>query len=456
MYVVGAALVYWLVPEQFITVHLHPAKLINLGLIVASWFAYRALKHQSLSRRPVFGLDLGILVMVSVGIGGALAHAPTGYHLEFAGLLVLVLILIVRAALVPSSPEWTALVGLLASPATVSGAYREFASSPLGPLPAVGVVIGLGLWCIAAIGVSAFVSRIVYGLVRQVEEATQLGQYTLGAKLGEGGMGAVYRAEHALLRRPTAVKLLLPERLGAANLARFEREVQLTALLSHPNTVAIYDYGRTFEGTFYYAMEYLEGRTLEQIVEQEGPQSEARVVHILRQVAGSLREAHDLGLIHRDIKPSNILLCQRGGIPEFVKVIDFGLVKQVQGDGNANLTQANAITGTPLYMAPESLTSADAITPSVDTYALGCVAYYLLTGAPPFTGVTIVEVCGHHLLSAPVPVSERRSASTTPALEALVHRCLAKQSGERPSDTELLEALTSLQRALPLAVLGAL
>ncbi len=307
MYVVGAVLVLLWAPEQFLTVHRHPSKLVNLGLVVSSWLTYRTLSHRQLGRTVVFALDLGLLLMVSIGIGAALAHAPTGYHLEFAGLLVMVLILVIRAALVPSTAAWTTLIGVLAAPATMAGAYREFAKSPLGPLPTWGVMVGLALWCATAIGVSAFVSRIVYGLVRQVQQATQLGQYTLRSKLGEGSMGAVYRADHALLRRPTAVKLLLPERLGAASIARFEREVQLTAQLSHPNTVAIYDYGRTLDGTFYYAMEYLDGRTLEQIVREEGKQDEARVIHILLQVMGSLREAHEAGLIHRDIKPSNIL-----------------------------------------------------------------------------------------------------------------------------------------------------
>lgn len=449
MYVVGAVLVFVLARAEFVSVHLHPSKLINLFLVVASWSIHRALCRLPLSNRSVLAIDLGLLLMVSIGIGTALAHAPIGYHLEFAGLLILVLTLVVRAALVPSTPAWTALIGLLASPATMLGAYDEFSESPLGPLPTSGVMVGLGLWCAAAIAVSAFVSRIVYGLVKQVQEATQLGQYTLGARIGEGGMGAVYRAEHALLRRPTAVKLLLPERLGAASLARFEREVQLTSQLSHPNTVAIYDYGRTPEGIFYYAMEYLEGRTLERIIEEEGPQAEARVIHILLQVVGSLREAHEAGLIHRDVKPSNILLCRRGGIPEFVKVIDFGLVKQVQSDGDVNLTQANTLAGTPLFMAPESLTSPDAVTPAVDVYALGCVAYALLTGAPPFVGSSVIEVCGHHLHSAPAPLSQRAAVAIDPRLEALIQRCLAKQASERPSDVELFQSLRALRKQHP-------
>ncbi|HEY5958325.1 MAG TPA: serine/threonine-protein kinase, partial [Polyangiaceae bacterium] len=171
--------------------------------------------------------------------------------------------------------------------------------------------------------------------------------------------------------------------------------------------------------------------------------------HILIQVVGSLREAHSVGLIHRDIKPSNILLCERGGIPEFVKVIDFGLVKQAHADDGAMLTQANTIAGTPLFMAPESVTNADEVTSAVDIYALGCVAYFLLTGAPPFTGNSVIEICAHHLHTPPTPISQRSAMPINAVLEALILRCLAKHPGERPDDASLFMALEELRETLP-------
>ena len=197
-----------------------------------------------------------------------------------------------------------------------------------------------------------------------------MGQYTLLEKIGEGGMGAVYRANHAMLRRPTAVKLLPPERAGAERVQRFEREVQLTSQLTHPNTISIFDYGRTPDGVFYYAMEYLEGVTLEQLVSIDGPQPAGRVIHVMRQVAASLSEAHGIGLVHRDIKPSNVILvAERGGAHDVAKVVDFGLVKEMEED--AGLTREGRLAGTPHYLAPEVITSSRDVVPQSDLYALG-------------------------------------------------------------------------------------
>jgi eukaryotic-like serine/threonine-protein kinase len=279
-------------------------------------------------------------------------------------------------------------------------------------------------------------------LRREVRDARRLGQYTLLEKLGEGGMGAVYSVRHAMLRRPTAIKLLPPAKFGARNVARFEREVQLTARLTHPNTIRIFDYGRTPDGIFYYAMEYLEGANLADVVEEGGPMPAGRVIHLLDQVAGALAEAHGIGLIHRDIKPANIFLTEQGGVPDVAKVLDFGLVKQVGETAVDPLTQADTLTGTPLYMAPEAITSPDDIDARTDIYALGAVGYFLLTGQEVFTGRTVVEVCSHHLYSTPVPPSQRLGAPVDADLEQVILGCLEKDPAERPEDAR------SLQRAL--------
>jgi serine/threonine protein kinase len=254
-------------------------------------------------------------------------------------------------------------------------------------------------------------------------------------------MGSVYVARHARLRRPTALKLLLPERTGPESLARFEREVQLTSQLTHPNTVAIYDYGRSADGVFYYAMEYIDGVSLAELVEKHGPQPAGRVVHILLQAADALVEAHSVGLVHRDVKPANILLCERAGSSDVVKLLDFGLVKDVRPSADPALTHADTITGTPLYLAPETIIDPASVDHRVDIYALGAVGYCLLTGAPPFQGRSTVEVCGHHLHTIPTPPSQRLGKPLPAALDDVVLRCLAKKAEDRPSSARELSRL---------------
>jgi serine/threonine-protein kinase len=286
---------------------------------------------------------------------------------------------------------------------------------------------------------------VIFGLRREIQEARRLGQYTLEEKLGEGGMGAVYRARHAMLRRPTAIKLLPPAKSSEAALARFEREVQLTACLSHPNTVSVFDYGRTPDGVFYYAMEYLEGANLQALVRDDGPQPPARVAHVIGQVASALVEAHGIGLIHRDIKPENIILCERGGRPDVAKVVDFGLVRDPEPGSGARLTLTNVVQGTPLYLSPEAIRAPETVDARSDLYALGAVAYFLLTGTHVFGGATAVEVCSHHLHSLPEPPSDRLGRPLPPGLERLVLACLAKDPGRRPpSAAALQDALAGL------------
>jgi serine/threonine-protein kinase len=308
------------------------------------------------------------------------------------------------------------------------------------PLSVLAVVL---LLSVLVAGAMAGHQTIV-DLRHRMQDALKLGQYTLVERIGEGGMGVVYEARHALLRRPTAVKLLPPARSSEIMLERFEREVQLTSQLTHPNTIAIYDYGRTSGGVLYYVMEYVDGVSLDRLVESYGPVSPERTVAILRQICGSLAEAHGVGLVHRDIKPANLMVCIRGGMVDFVKVLDFGLVKQLDEEASS-LSRPEWVVGTPLYMAPETISEAGRTDARSDLYALGAVGYFLLTGGPVFSGKTMVEVCSHHLRSAPAPPSRRMKGGLSPELERLVLSCLEKNpAGRPPSARDLLAALDAL------------
>jgi serine/threonine-protein kinase len=361
--------------------------------------------------------------------------------------------LLVYAVYVPSTARHTLIVAALMTVPLLGCIFMAFRAwdpalydppaaiwrkGQVGDMAYPATIASAFIWGIA-VAMAAGFSRTIYGLRKAIRDIRRLGQYTLEQKLGEGAMGVVYRASHAMLRRPTAVKLLLPERAGREALARFEREVQRTAMLTHPNTVTVFDYGRTTEGVFYYAMELLEGATLEEIVEIDGPQPEERVIHILEQAAASLAEAHGAGLIHRDVKPGNILVVDRGGIADLVKVVDFGLVKDIgsaasgRGASEAPVTRVDAITGTPLYIAPETLSAPSTVDGRADLYALGAVGYWLLTGQHVFDGPSIVAVCAHHLHSPPEPPSSRLGAPVAPDLEALLLACLAKDPADRPA-----------------------
>ena len=304
------------------------------------------------------------------------------------------------------------------------------------------IVIGLFVAGSAlALGGTLFVSRMGRQMSDAMRTAQKLGQYTLENKLGEGGMGQVFRARHAMLRRPTAIKLLHPDRTSKQDLVRFEREVQITSNLTHPNTIAIFDYGRTPEGVFYYAMEYLPGIDLAKLVEIDGPQPPGRVIHILRQACGSIAEAHQHGLIHRDIKPENIILCERGGRHDVAKVLDFGIVKDVGDKAEVQLTSAGTFTGTPLYVPPEAWSTPEKIDSRADIYALGGVAYLLLAGRPMFEGGSVVEIYNHHLKTRPEPPSSWVGGGTPTDLDRVILRCLEKDRDERPGSAEELERM---------------
>jgi hypothetical protein len=364
--------------------------------------------------------------------------------------LLISLLMIIDAIYVPKGWRRAAIMstGLAILPqATMAAAYLvdpgsvRWVGQPRldGNLPlAIFAVDTAFLLTLAAI--SAFAARTISRLRSQVIEARRFGQYRLGKQLGSGGMGEVFLAEHEMLKRPCAVKLIRPEVvLRAGSIERFEREVRINATLSHPNTVEIFDYGRTEDGTYYYVMEYLPGMSLANLVERHGPLPPGRAVHLLRQVALALQEAHEAGLIHRDIKPSNIFAARRGGVNDVAKLLDFGLARPAATAASAGSSDEGKILGTPLYMSPEQATGARSLDARSDIYSLGAVAYYLLTGRPPFDEGTAIGAIIAHARDPVVPPSMVREG--IPAdLDAVVLRCLAKEPMERYPDAEALEA----------------
>ncbi len=302
-------------------------------------------------------------------------------------------------------------------------------------------VLGLQLWSIIGVLVASLAAT-VYSLValtrmrRQIDSRRRLGPYLVGRLIGEGGMGHVYEAQHELLKRPTAIKLLKPERVDDENLQRFTREARIAALLEHPASVTIFDYGTTPDGLFYLVMELLDGVTIDRLVQLQGPIEPARTVALIRQVCCSLREAHLKGLIHRDIKPQNIMVCSRGGEDDVVKVLDFGLAREIEPADAISLTAAGKVTGTPRYMAPERLSRSAPPSPAVDIYAVGCVVFFMLTGRDAIRGDSIEQVV-HNVLDP----SRQRPSEVTPRvipkrLDDLVLACLSKEVNERPPSIE--------------------
>ncbi len=314
---------------------------------------------------------------------------------------------------------------------------------------AVGAAAGLGLVVSLLLGVAgAAVGSALAGVTaiasavwgRVAERGQPLGPYAVFEKLGEGAMGVVFRARHRSQGRPVAIKIFPAERSNPENRARFEQEARMTARLTHRNTVRVFDHGRAADGTLYYAMEHLEGYTLAELIERDGPMPADRAIRILDQIAAALGEAHEMGIIHRDIKPANIFLTDG----DVVKVLDFGLVKQVgparAGDATVPArTHDSTFAGTPLYMAPEAITTPDLADGRTDLYALGAVGYFLVSGQDVFTGRSVPEVCGHHLHSVPVSPSARLGAPIASGLESLILRCLEKDPARRPANANELQ-----------------
>lgn len=287
--------------------------------------------------------------------------------------------------------------------------------------------------------IASFGAFNISSLQQEVFVARKLGPYQLKKRIGGGGMGEVYLAEHSLLKRPCAVKVIRPERARERQLiSRFEREVRVTSQLTHPCTIKIFDYGHTEDGTFYYVMEFLEGQNLDDLVREHGPQPPGRVAHFIRQLCGALREAHSQGLVHRDIKPGNVIVCKQGGMNDVVKLLDFGLVATLQEDNEGTrLTEEGITLGTPQFMAPEQVRGADSVGPRSDLYSLGGMMFFLLSGKLPFEAKSQMGMLLAHL-EQPVPSIREHCPEIPDDLEAIVVQCLAKKPDERFTDASSL------------------
>ena len=419
-----------------------PSRILHVFATALTFVVWRLARGRALGIKTIQVFDAALTpvlctcwALLGVGIS---PKEP----IEFSIILATTYTLIARSVIVPSSFERTlAISAVSVLPTIVFFWVRRMSFVPDAPAAQVQTFLMFAtLWCLVGVFVASLQSRQLYGLRRRIREASKLGQYTLEERIGEGAMGVVYRATHAMLRRPAAIKLLLPERSSDRDLARFEREVQQTSRLLHPNTVSIFDYGRSADGTFYYVMEFLDGFDLEWLIDADGPLEPSRVIHVLAQASGALVEAHGLDLIHRDIKPANIILTERTDEADVVKVVDFGLVKALTNDGDPTVTKADAITGTPLYLSPEAIATPDGVDARSDLYALGAVGYFLLTGQPVFEGATVIEVCSKHLLEPPVSPSTRLGRPIPAELERIILACLAKSPNDRPQSAAALKA----------------
>jgi serine/threonine-protein kinase len=387
-------------------------------------------------RLPLRAAEIAAFLAVAAALSALIPAAPSSVTAAPAAVLALTFLAVLRAALLPGPALLHAVItGAAIAPLGVASviAWRHGGGS------LAALVLGPAAWwavTTALIGATT-AHRFLPG--EQLRLSRHVGPYVLERKIGEGGMGVVYRARHALLRRPTALKLMSPAASDPGSVQRFEREVRLASQLSHPNTVTIYDYGIAGDGTFYYVMEFLDGMSLADIVAKDGPQAPERVLAILHQVLGSLAEAHGRGLVHRDIKPSNIILCRFTGLHEVAKVVDFGLAKQVSKI-DPHLTDANTLIGSPLFMAPESVISPESYDHRGDLYSVGVLAYFLLTGTTPFEGDNVVEVLSAHLHQTPTPPSERIDKALPEDLERLVLDLLEKNPDRRPDTAAVVGA----------------
>ncbi len=425
---------FWLCPAAFV---------VSLAALVA-------VRSPRLDAGRRLDVGLGWFVAMCAAVAWFAHSLPYGPDDVVRGPSAVALSVVVFAAVVPVPPRRLAVAVVLAALCDPLALLGTLAAGRPSPRPAMWLWLFLPTGAFAA--VALVIARQIHVLRSALRAAEKLGSYRLLEKLGAGGMGEVWRAEHDTLARPAAIKLIRMDRLESdparAELARkrFEREAQATAALRSPHTIEVYDFGTAEDGTFYYVMELLDGMDLAELVRRAGPLPPERVTHLLLQAARSLGEAHAQGMVHRDIKPANLYACRRADEVDVLKVLDFGLVKQTRSapEPVTELTQADAVSGTPGYIAPEQALG-QAVDGRADLYALGAVAFFLLTGRPVFEGVPLAVLIAHVNATPPATSS---LVEIPAALDAIVARCLAKRPDDRFPDCE---ALADALRATGLA-----
>jgi len=427
-----------------------PATPVALAAIAMSLGLNALTRRRTLPPERLVNLALLYEVALALGIGIVNQWTPNPTGLSWICVLILVHPLVIAAP-----PGKTLLAALAAASMDLVG-LAITAARGVEIMP-VDTMIWTYIPNFLCAGLAVIPARVRRKLEEQRAQVRELGSYRLGEELGRGGMGAVYRAEHRMLVRPAAVKLVSPELLGARNaaqraeiVARFQREAKVTAALRSPHTVQVYDYGVAYDGTLYYVMELLDGFDLHTFVRRFGPMLPARAVHVLRHACDSLGEAHAYGLIHRDVKPGNICLCRYGRRVDFAKVLDFGLAKATDVAAvGAHVTAEESVPGTPAVMAPERIRGG-VVGPASDLYSLGCVAYWLVTGELVFEGDSAMEVLAQHAKAVPEPPSRRTELEIPAALDAAILACLEKDPARRPPSADALsETLKAVETAEP-------
>jgi eukaryotic-like serine/threonine-protein kinase len=455
---VGASL--WgigLLMHLFVVGHLFGPPVPRLSIVIEALavivslaeFCYlRFVPHAACTKADA---SLGYMVVnaIAVAMSTTFVNPPTGDmmgHLSWN-----VIVILVCAMIVPTSPRKMLVASLIAASTDPIAVWLAHLRGAPTPSPLVTMALFVPNYSCAVVAV--WPAHVMQRFGRRLREAREMGSYQLIELLGRGGMGEVWRARHRLLSRDAAIKLVRPELLGAASDAeartmtrRFEREAQATSVLSSPHTISVFDYGSTQDGTFYYVMELLAGRDLESLIREFGPVPSDRAIYLLRQACHSLADAHARGLVHRDIKPANIYVCRMGLEYDFVKVLDFGLVKfnNTRTIQETMMTVEHTTSGTPAFMAPEVILGDSEIDRRADIYALGCVAYFLLTGELVFEADTPMKMLLQHVQSSPLPPSQRTELRIPAELEQIVMACLEKDPARRPQDG--LQLLTMLRQ----------
>lgn len=420
--------------------------LVSLGV---AWITPR------LEGRVELALDIGLLFEVFSALVTSLISEGYPRHDPQAISWVCVTI-VLWPALIPSSPRKTFAAGLACATTVPFAMWLGHVSHPGTQWPEPFVLTWLLIPAYISALLAVVPATVIRGLGKQVGKARSLGSYELEDRIGKGGMGEVYRARHRLLARPAAVKLISPDALIASTpdanaiiVERFRREAEAAATLRSPHTIELYDYGVADDGTFYYVMELLDGIDFHDLVQKHGPVAPERAVNLLRQACDSLGEAHQKGMVHRDVKPSNMLACRMGLKVDYVKVLDFGLVKKdvKQAEEQLQLTSAGTVSGTPAFIAPESINGSTSVGPAADVYALGCVAYWLVTGQYVFQAPNATMMLLQHIQAAPVPPSHKSPKPIPQDFENIILRCLSKDPAARPRDAAELSDLLAKCRS---------